>query len=294
MELLTVSHSQAGVWDRCEEQWRYNYQLGIVPKNTKDYFQKGTFSHQLLAVHFTERMKGNRNTWDAVLEFVKSMPFDASDGNALASFKAALRIVNRYIAEYAPIHDKFRVLDVERHFVVEMVTPKGRPYKLQGYFDLLIEWEGALWIVDHKTVGQGKFWSMNELLMDSQMTTYLLALREQGQPVFGCVINQLNTYDYKDFAATPVEKLFRREKIYRTEKQIQNMALNYGKIVDEMYDHEGDYRKSYRKDCPRCPYFELCLMDTKGMDISAALAVSYKPKDPRPAEDTEEPEPDWA
>lgn len=297
IEILTVSNSQIDVWDRCKFRWYLNYGLQLVPiRKPQTYFQVGTFSHSLLEVHFEARKNGIKDTYPLVVEFANKVEFDTNDLDQLTAFKRSLRIVERYIREYAPTHDNFRVLATERHFVIEMITPKGRPYKIQGYFDMLIEMDGKLWIVDHKTTSTGKFWSVKKLLKDPQMTTYILGLREQGYDVFGCVINQLNTYDYAKFENEPAEKLFRRERVYRTDAQIRNLARTIGEIVDEMYDaQESDsYRKSNRFDCDKCPYFTPCLYHDKGMDMAPELATSFRRRDPRPILTEEPTQDEWA
>lgn len=296
VEILTVSNSQIDVWDRCEFRWYLNYGLELVPnRKMQTHFQVGTFSHSLLEVHYEARKNGIKDTYPLVVKYAQTVKFDGDDLAQLTAFKRSLRIVERYIREYAPKHDNFRVLATERHFVVELVTPKGRPYRIQGYFDMLIEMDGKLWIVDHKTTGSGTFWSVKKLLKDSQMTTYILGLREQGYNVFGCVVNQLNTYDYAKFEQEPMEKLFRRERVYRTDAQIKNLAKTISKVVDEMYDKQesGEYRKSNRYDCDKCPYFTPCLYDDKGMSMAPELAASFRKRDPRPTQIEEEPVEEW-
>lgn len=287
-EILTVSNSQLDVWDRCEFRWFLNYGLQLVPNRTQTFFQVGTNSHKLLEIHYKAKRDGIKDTWPLVVEYALTIKYDSNDLGQLTAFKRSLRTVERYIREYAPVHDKgIRILDVERHFLVEMITPKKRPFRLQGYFDMLIEWDGKLWIVDHKTTGTGRFWTEKQLMKDAQMTTYMLGLRNQGYNVFGCAVNQLNTYDYANPEKEPVEKMFCRERTYRTDKQIRSMATNIGKMVDEIYDTSGDLddlRKSNRRDCEKCPYFRPCLYHDKGMDMNAELSISFKKRDPRPVE----------
>jgi len=289
---IVISPSQMQVWDRCENQWKFNYRWGYIPVRTKDYFQVGTFVHALLAVHYKARMEGRRDTWDEVLAYANNdVDFGSMDTNEITSWKRAVRIVQRYLAEYAPVHDNFRILDVERHFIVPMQSPGGIEYKLQGYFDLLIELDGRMYLFDHKTVGQSRFWTNAEAEMDPQMTLYQLGLNTQGYNIHATMINQLNTYDYKEFNAVPVEKLYKRLDTYRTPAQIENMSLEVGKVIDEIVKslETDSYRKSLRKDCKSCPYREPCLLELKGIDVTNYMAATFRTKESR-VEELIEPE----
>jgi len=276
LDPVLISPSQYGVWDRCEFAWFINYKLGFVPSKKKDYFQVGTCCHELLAIFYGGKRDGvdPKTIWNTIVEYAQSrLSQDNLSADDVTAWKRSLRIVRRYITEWAPIKDEFRILEVERHFVVKMLTPKGREFELQGYTDLLIELRGKIYLFDHKTVGQKKWWTQLQADMDPQMGLYTLGLRREGYKVHGVIINQLNTYDYKDWESKPLTDLYYRLETYRTETQLDNIARHIGKAVDEIIDRgdSGDYRKSLRKDCERCPYVEPCLYDLKGINPMGLL-----------------------
>jgi len=260
---LTISYSQVSQWHRCKKSWEYAYKEGLRSKTSPDYLRLGSYVHLLLEIYYnhmrydfppdqTRELLANF----AMEKLTVDLPVDQ-----LGVVSSALRLVLRYIDDVAPLFDAgARVLGVEYHFVKELTTPKGRKFFLQGYIDLILEIEGRIWIIDHKTTGN-KIWSITELQMDGQLTTYAAAIPN----VFGVGVNFFNTYDYKDWWATPYEKLYKRLTTNRSKAEQEAVLHNFRLIVDEMID-TVEYPLSLTKDCARCPFNELCLMTLKGFD----------------------------
>jgi len=272
---LLISHSQLGVWNRCSYKWHLGYQEGWSNKDQPIYFQRGGLIHEALAEYY-ERVRlgqielGN----DTVLRPLTTRWIE--EGVPVEMVNDVMQIVGRYIRDFSPFEDKgLEILEVEERFVMDLETPKGRPYQMQGIIDLLVRHNGKFFVFDHKSSGSSTFRSEEALLMDTQLPTYVHLLREHGIEVFGMVFNFLNTYNYKDRRNTPVDKLFKRIPSYRTERELAVILRETGKAVDEIYEKRDNPRRSFGYDCDRCNMQELCLMDMRGIDLDKEKPVNF-------------------
>lgn len=272
-----VSHSQMETWDRCTFKWHISYELGYAPLERFRGMELGSMLHELLALWYD-------NTDKALAESLIDQKINAwceefmNDSFGIQSVATATWLIKKYIHEYALESDRlWEVVDVEKHFSILLTTPKGRLYILQGYIDLVLRIEGEVWVVDHKS-GQ-KFWTPNEVLMDSQMPLYAAALRHEGANVFGIIINMLGTYPYKDKLKVKLEQIFRREPTYRTPHELDSILLNAGYVVDEMIDKDQPIRRSLKKDCSKCWAQDPCLLSLKGVPLELVLESTARKKE---------------
>lgn len=276
-----LSYSQLQVWDRCEYAWSLGYAEEWTQKSTPTYFNMGGMIHQMLDMYYSNVRIGQKDT-KFVDDFINMKINEAmeTDHNLLPAVATTQRLIHRYITEFAPKEDKGqRILSNEYHFTVPFTTGNGRHFILQGYVDMITELSGRIWIWDHKS-SEGQFWTPNEVMMDPQTPLYAVALREQGMKTHGFVINMLNTYDYKTPATVSVEKLFRRESCYRTDKELNSVLQETLYMVDDMLENNPTPRRSLRRECgKRCQFREPCLMGLKGIDPTPFLVNQFKKKD---------------
>jgi hypothetical protein len=94
-------------------------------------------------------------------------------------------IIRNYASTYANQPWKL----VKSEFPFEVDLPNGN--KLIGRIDKIIEWDGLLWVVDHKTTSQlgASYFKMAE--PNAQFMGYTYAARKVGFPVVGTVIDAL-------------------------------------------------------------------------------------------------------
>lgn len=283
---LRISHSQLQTFDRCAFSWHITYEKELVPIDSKSYFDFGNVVHKLLQIYYDAHK--NRlaidKCWDEVAEYAATqIALAGTNMDALSLYSRAIRLVRRYITEFAVHQDKgWTTLGVEYHFVIPLVSPGGIEYDLEGYIDWIAQDpNGRIWITDHKTVGN-KFWTETEVLMDPQIPFYEIGLRTLGKNVFGIQYNMLNSYDYKDFESVDREKLFKRITSYRNPAELNGILEEMGLAVDQMaaVQQTNIRRRSLKRECSFCSHQELCLMDLKGLPIDDVLGARYKVKTP--------------
>lgn len=279
---LLVSHSQIGTWNDCSFKWHLNYEKNWTQKVTPEYFDRGHMIHEGLAEYYQGLKDGKGTIGDA--SFLNNMIRQwVSRGFDLTMINAVGKLLTRYIEEWSPENDKgMEVLEVEKHLIMDLLTPKGRKYTLQGYLDLLVKVNEHIWLVDHKSTGASKPKSQASIDMDTQLPTYAYILGEQGLPVTGMVFNMLNTYDYKN-PASP-DKLFGRHVMTRTRQEQTSLLREMGLVVDEMYERRDNPRRSLGHNCERCAFQEPCLATMRGLDLDTVMPANFKQKEGRATE----------
>ncbi len=106
------------------------------------------------------------------------------------------------------------------------------------------------------TVEDSGFGNQISLLQIDKLHCNCAALKSQGVEIYGIIFDLINTYEYKK--PPELDKLFSREKTYRTPAELENILHQTGLGVDEILNHSGSYRKSQHRDCDFCPFFEPC------------------------------------
>lgn len=289
-KIPTFSPSQLGTWNRCHFSWYLNYDQKWATTETKSYFIEGNIVHDLLMHYYknlplTDHDSCVRIVKQRVGEYLRQAGQDTAKVNLISNMA---RVTKQYLEDFARVEDtKWEILDAEKHVNILLKTPKGREFYLEGYIDILAREKstGRIYVWDHKTVGRGRFWTENQLLLDSQTPTYVAALQAVNVPVYGIIINQINKHEYKD--PVMLDQLFRRKPIYPTAQELQGRLLQIGQAVDENIDcrESGIFRKFMSKDCDGCFYLDPCLTNLKAPEIplDSIMAVEFVKKTERKA-----------
>lgn len=271
-DLPVVSFYQLLTWDRCQFQWmlKYNERFGRYRKGYA--MELGTMGHAML---FDLYKTGQDNSADFANKWLAD--WQTLDAEQMSNIHVAVAQFKLYWELFMPVADRGLITEfLEYHFEVVLETPRGRRFILQGYIDRgSRDEQGRLWIEDYKWTQ--RFWPPTKILMHPQLTYYAGALRALGIPVHGLLITQVNTYPYKENTRKKktVDELFKRERIFRDDHEIDNVMYEVGLMMDEMLEVRErvaelpgnyDYRRSLRDDCDKCDFQEPCLMGIKGID----------------------------
>jgi RecB family exonuclease len=289
--LPKISLNQALTWDRCHFLWKLKYVDKYEKLRRGHKMELGNMGHAML---FDLYKTGQDHSADFANTWLEDIP--SLDGEQIQNIATAVSMFKLYREMFSPQADKgLTTVELEFHFEVELVTPKGRHYILEGYIDRMsVDDRGLLWIEDYKWTT--KFWSSLELLMDPQLPLYAAALRALGRPVHGCMVTQVNTYPYKgdNRSKKTIDELFKRERFAVSTDQTDALLYEYGRQMDEIIDAQESgepLRRSLRRDCGGgttypCEMQEPCLMGLKGLDPVSFLAMSsdYQLKAPRPVD----------
>lgn len=284
-QLPVLSFSQLQSMVRCPFQWWMGYKLGykVPDKERSSALDKGTTLHEGLQVLYNHiKSGGNADEFrEEMLRPLTEKWLNSGHREAVVNASHASWLLRRYSFEQKKLDIGHNVLDVERHFLTPVVAPSGRRFLLQGYVDLItIDSNGLVWLWDHKS-GQ-KFWTSMQVLLDPQLPTYAIALREEGITAHGFIINMLNTYDYKKKEEVLNSKLFKRESTHRTDTELVNIARTMLTIADEWLDlleTDDPPNRHMSKDCNMCNFADPCHLNLKGISLEAVLQSAFQKKE---------------
>lgn len=273
---ITVSPSQLNVWFSCHYKWYLSYALDYTTGQSKQ-MKLGEMIHELqkmLYEHFLGRAVEPLGMREINRFYKKLEPRYQTYEDQILLYQG-YTIFLQY-CDWAGQYDDFTALAVETEVFAETgwKIKDGRVIVLHGILDLVVDRDGELGVVDHKTYGseRGK-WTTDLVYFDQQLVFYMLLLHLNGvTPSFGA-INGINTYPYKK--AVTNDKRFNREDVYHSPERLEDYLKNIKEICQEIFGAIS-YPKRLTKDCSRCGYKEVCDLELRGMDSKALLEMKHR------------------
>lgn len=176
MEPVTLTHSAMALFRQCPRRYEHRYVNKIVPAFWQDSapLRFGTAFHKWLeAWYYGEPAPLTPNLGPA-------------DAACLAG--AAKAYSERYPTE------SWHSVAVEHQFEQAVINPdtgaKSPLFRLKGKVDLVVQIDGELWIVEHKTSTATTVGDLERVGIDAQVLTYADCIgREVGTPVAGVIYN---------------------------------------------------------------------------------------------------------
>lgn len=186
----------------CPREAYYKYYLRLAPKVSSVPLERGKWMHSLLEAHY----KGE--DWKEVQKALTSRfnkLFD-EEKEALGDMPTeCLRLMQSYIWHYGdPAQKAYRWKVHEVELKLEATMPNGHLFR--GVFDMLVEDDFGLWLVDHKNQRRFPDWEFRMLDMQSPM--YIWLLRQNDIPVSGFIWNYLKTSGFPSMDVLKSGKTF--------------------------------------------------------------------------------------
>jgi hypothetical protein len=183
---VRLSNSKAKTWRRCPNQFRYKYVEKLRPKLKAVQLERGSWIHDLLQHHYDgedwkarhkELTKEFYNLFEEEREHLGELP------------QECLQIMRGYLRHWKAEDKRWHTVDSEMNETITL--PNGVEFNF--IIDLVVEEDGGLWIVDHKT--SKSFMDADFMLIDAQLARYHYALEQLGgyTPLRGIIFNELRT-----------------------------------------------------------------------------------------------------
>jgi len=185
---------------RCPRLYYYRHLRGLRKNGVHPALQFGALLHHGLDVWYT-----TRNGKD-VLDAMTSYPDFIEPEDDYRTRARAILTITEYMTMFPT--DPFEVLHTELPYTLE--EPDG--FKYGGVIDLIVRWNGMVWILDHKSASRGgeTFWA--QFYLSPQMTGYTWAgTLLHGSKITGALVNQLLIHRVKK---SPIEQFARRSFPY--------------------------------------------------------------------------------
>lgn len=140
------------------------------------------------------------------------------------------------------------------------------PHYFRGKTDAVVEWNGKMWLFEHKTEARTGDTYFIRFLLDSQPTGYLYGIHKStGLRPAGFILNIIKKPNTA-FKGDPLSVVgFEREVYIRTDADLTRFAHDLSAIADDFEEAFFNDRKVYMntKACTnwgrKCEYHDICL-----------------------------------
>lgn len=187
MSLQLLTNSRRNSFGTCHKRHAFEYELCRRPVQDAQALWFGDLVHKGLEAWYLSHWRGLE------VAAVEAMAAIQAHGQKCDPYAvaAALAMLEGYGERYAS--DDFRVLAVEQHYEIPLVNPDtnapSRTWKLAGKLDAIIERDGKVYIVEHKTTSDSiaadsRYWA--KLAIDGQVSGYYMGCQALGWNPDGC------------------------------------------------------------------------------------------------------------
>ena len=253
-------YSTLSTFQTCRRKyyWQYIRHLRPIIKGAPLIF--GSAVHEALDMYYQEGAN-DESMAKAIAHF--SEIYQTPEGDELRTVENGVKMLTWYYTKYKDEHFKL-VGKPEEGFVffIGDILYGGR-------LDLPVEWDGQLWIMEHKTTTRltGGYFSQFEL--DRQPTGYIIALEEfTGRKVAGCIINAMEPWkEVKRVSAKTKqpEDHFLRKPLTRSKELKERFRFNTQALVRDIKwcEDNNEFQEAEKKEVcyyynRPCPYLQLC------------------------------------
>jgi hypothetical protein len=250
-------------WRRCKQKFTWSYLDDLTVKTPSMGLARGSAGHKALEAYYggsRDLVEALGVAWETFLDKCGNEP-EQKEWDLLES------ALKRY-DEWASVNDKFEILRLEYHFVIDV-----GPYKMQGYIDGIVMQSGNVWLLEHKFQ---KRVSTKHIPLDPQVSIYMIAAIIAGYQPSGVMYNMVRIGNGPTAIREPVV----RKLAYRNPEGLQYFGgelLTQMQEVNDFIENEQTPYRNLTSDCTwDCPFQDACLDLMADGNASATLALFDK------------------
>jgi hypothetical protein len=263
---FALDNSTLSTFRACERKALYQYKYHLHPFGANIHLVAGGTYAKALEVfrisYYSHRMPHEdalaAAIYEGIKEWGKNDPFEGEQ----KSLWNTLYAVIAHFEEYPPATDYIQPAFIRGKPAVEFTfaipleethPDYDQPILYTGRFDMLANFNGALFVEDDKTTSTlGPQWA-KQWTLSSQITGYVAAARAFGHDVAGAIIRgtSIQTYDIKHAVSTQ----------YRDKAAINRwmwQTLEDTERLKEVWYDDSRWHFNLGFECARCPFQTLC------------------------------------
>lgn len=246
---MKISVTERQAFKQCRKRWQYQYVQKLIPiQQQSSALWIGIAVHAALEAFYkkNDAMTALNNWWT---HNINEAP-DIVKNSAEQTWQLMSSMVTQYV-QYAKTADEgWNVLQTEQF--ARAAIPNTYGGELVGRLDLLINWNDAVWVVDHKTAAS--FISAAALEFNDQTTAYMwLTQKTLGITAKGAIYNQLK----KKIAEKPMllktKAALSKNKLQSTTAALYRQAIkennldiaDYADILQFLDDNPTLFKREY-------------------------------------------------
>ena len=213
-------------YQECPRKYAIRHLWDLVPNRKSMPLYFGSTMHDCLSKWYeTGDVKEALTVWDE---------YEDNQWDEKRTKSRGTDIAISYFATYPS--EPFKIISNEMPFEVHLVTIADDEYYLMGKIDLAIEWNNAIYVVDHKTTSQLGGSYFKQFKPSRQMPGYCIGLSKLlDKTVSGAFINALAVYKSKT--------KYERSLITYTPRKLVEYTLIIPQLMQRMVDTEKVYKR---------------------------------------------------
>jgi len=175
------TNSELSCYQQCPKKWQFNYIDRLQPIKTKTALQLGDLFHQAMADYYMHNRSSAYSLnkfYEKIIELKKDVVDELRLVEINEMYELGTSMLSRYF-DYAAIKDDFEVIEIEKPFIVPILTDKNKKSNKFMYrfkCDMLILRRGKLWIKEFKTAVAINTDYLLNLTLDDQVSRYCLGV----------------------------------------------------------------------------------------------------------------------
>ena len=259
---------------RCRKRYYWRFVRDLVGKAPQTAPEFGRCIHKALDIWFTTHDQAKTiSTFNTL--FVEN-PADEK-----RTIRVGEKLLSLYMDKYD--HEGFKVIKSEIPFAAPV---RAGGFTLIGRIDKIIDRDGAVYVMDHKTTSRLGYEFFYKIKPNMQFDGYIWAARQLGFPTCSGIL--LDALLVAKGLITPVQlaKLqpLARDISMRTDEELDRYIQNICLIVDDIRKcYETDIWYDNTESCCdfiECPYRKLCKEDIAIQEKIAAMDYRIEHWDP--------------
>lgn len=279
-----VSWSEIQSFRACPHKWSLAYKNRWVAPTTSPALVRGTLFHACMeeyhaAIRKLQKNKLSADDFPAYVNKALAPLLYQPDGTQSEVQELVNWMVSGYIEHNKNDAAEWDIIATEHDAVIRLPNEKLGPseFGLKMKIDLLARHKASkkLYIWDHKTCRNLP--TNKELAFDDQFGLYTWGMRQLGKKVWGCWYDAVRTQKNVDQSKQTLESRHLRIPMYRTDKELDNIAVEAYLTVKRAYAIP-DGMEERTPDTERCrfmcSYTESCLLGRKGGDEHAFMEAT--------------------
>lgn len=241
---------------RCRRRYYYRMVRHLTGKTEALAPLFGKWIHKALDIWFKE------HDIDKAIQVFKNN-YVGNDLDNKRTIPMGEKILKLYAEKYE--HEGFKVLATEKQFSLPL--PVAPQTNLIGRIDKIIEWDGAVLVLDHKTTSRLGYEFFYKIKPNMQFDGYIWAARQLGYPICNGILLDAILVAKGLLVPAQMAKLtpLARDVSYRTEEDLQAYLNNVKCIISDMQKcyTEDVWCQNTESCCDfvECPYRRICKED---------------------------------
>lgn len=263
---------------RCRKRYYWRIVRGLISKVPQTAPEFGKCIHKALDVWFQTHDKTK-----AIDQF-KSI-FVENPGDEKRTLRVGEKLLSLYFDKYD--HEGFKILATELSFCL----PVNSTFNLMGRIDKIIEWDGAIYVMDHKTTSRLGYEFFYKIKPNMQFDGYIWAARQLGYPKCSGILLDALLVAKGLIVPAQLARLqpLARDVSSRTDEELERFIRNANLIVDDIHRcyETGIWYENTESCCDfiECPYRRICKEEKSIQEKITAMDYKVEIWDPRKEDD---------